>query len=123
MNSVSRNVVSLFNFFILLWLFFALQRFLEFGVNIKYLNAIISVLISAFLTYLVWKKHLNFDSVLKYSGISWLVGFGLGLVYVSIFDPHDGQGIFLSILWTAPIGWLIGITYSTFKVKIAPIEK
>jgi hypothetical protein len=70
------------------------------------------------LTYLVWKQHLNFNAVLKYSAIFWGVGFVLGFVYVLIFDPNEAQGIFLSILWTAPIGWLIGMTYSVFKTKL-----
>lgn len=101
MNSFSKIVVSLFNFFILLWLIFAFQRILEIGIDIKYLNVIISAITSAFLTYLVWKQHLNFGTVFKWSGIFWVVGFVLGLVYVSIFDPNEAQGIFLSILWTA----------------------
>lgn len=117
MSSPSKIIVSLFNFFILLWLLFALQRIIEMGVEVKYFNAGVALLISAILTYRIWKQQLNFDTILKYSGIFWGIGFILGMSYVSIFDPHDGQGIFLSILWTAPIGWLIGLAIAVFKAK------
>jgi hypothetical protein len=119
MNSLSKIIVSIFNFFILLWLLFALQRFMEIGVEVKYLNAGVALLTSAILTYITWKQQLNFDTILKYSGIFWVIGFILGITYVSIFDPHDGQGIFLSILWTSPIGWLLGMTISVFKAKMS----
>jgi hypothetical protein len=119
MNSLSKIIVSIFNFFILIWLLFALQRFIEIGVEVKYLNAGVALLTSAILTYITWKQQLNFNIILKYSGIFWVIGFILGITYVSIFDPHDGQGIFLSILWTAPIGWLLGMTISVFKAKMS----
>ena len=119
MNSSSKIIVTIFNFFILFWLFFAVQRLMEIGVEMKYLNAGIALFISAILTYITWKQQLNFDPILKYSGIFWAIGFILGITYVSIFDPHDGQGIFLSILWTAPVGWLLGMTISVFKTKMS----
>lgn len=117
MDSSSKIIVSIFNFFILLWLLFALQRGMEIGVEVEYLNLSVALLISAILTYITWKQQLNFNTIFLYSGISWVIGFILGITYISIFDPHDGQGIFLSILFTAPIGWILGMTISVLKAK------
>ncbi|MFC2114308.1 hypothetical protein ACFLRI_03065 [Bacteroidota bacterium] len=119
MKYLSKIIVSIFNFFILLWLLFVLQRVMKIGVEVKYLNVGVALLTSAILTYITWKQQLNFNTILKYSGIFWVIGFILGITYISIFDPHDGQGIFLSILWTAPIGWLLGMTISVFKAKMS----
>ena len=118
MNSTSKIIVSIFNFFTFFWLVFALQSVLGIGVEVKYLNSGVSLLISAILTYLIGKQQLNFDPILKYSVISWAIGLILGITYISIFDPHDGQGIFLSILWTGPIAWLLGMSIFVFKAKI-----
>ena len=116
MSSLPKIIVLIFNFFILLWLFFVIQRFAKIGVDIPFLNVSISAIISAVLTYLVWKQHLNFGAVFKYSIIFWAIGLILGLVYIFIFAFKDAQAIFI-IFFTAPIGWLIGITYSVFKQK------
>jgi hypothetical protein len=119
---VPKIFVSFFNFITILWLIFALLNEIEIGSNIKYLQLIISSLISITGTYLIWKQYLYFDKVLEYSVLSWGIGFALGMIFVSIFDPHDGQGVFLSILWTGPIGWLFGISYSIFKAKAEPLK-
>ncbi|MCF8372898.1 MAG: hypothetical protein K9H64_14850 [Bacteroidales bacterium] len=118
MNSASKIIVSLFNFFILLWLLFALQKFMKIGIDIAYLNIIISAFISAILVFFLWKQDVNFKTVLKYSAISWVVGLALGIAFISIYDPGDAQGIFLAILWTAPIGWIIGSTWSILKQNL-----
>ena len=118
MNSSSKIIFIVFNSLILFWLAFALQRILEIGVEVKYLNAGVALLTSAILNYLIWKQQRNFDSVLKYAGIFWGIGFILGITYISIFDPHDGQGIFLSILISGPVGWLLGMIISIFKSKM-----
>ena len=118
MNSTSKIIVSIFNFLTFFWLIFALQSILEIGVEVKYLNSGVSLLISAILTYLIGKKQLDFNPILKYSLISWVIGFILGITYISIFDPNDEQGIFLSILWTGPICWLLGMSIFVFKAKV-----
>jgi len=119
MISTSKIIVSIFTFFFLFWLLFALQGFLEIGVEVKNLNAGVALLISASLTYVIWKQQLNFGTILKYCGIFWVIGFILGITYIFLFDPNEAQGIFLSILWTAPIGWLLGMIISVIKAKMS----
>ena len=118
MNTATKIIVALSNFFILLWLLFALQKFMKIGIDIAYLNIIISAFISAVLVFFLWKQDVNFKTVLKYSAISWGIGFALGMGFISIYDPHDGQGIFLAILWTAPISGIIGSTWSILKQNL-----
>jgi len=117
MNALSKIISAIINFFILFWFFFAIQRIIAIGVEVKYLNAVVALLTSAILTYAIGKQPLNFNVILKYAALFWLIGFILGITYVSIFDPHDGQGIFLAILWTAPVGWLLGMTIAIIKTK------
>ena len=119
MNSSSKIVFTVFNSLFIFWLAFALQRVLGIGVEVRFLNAGGAVLTSAILNYIIWNQHLNFNTVLKYASIFWGIGFFLGIAFVSIFDPHDGQGIFLAILWTGPIGWLLGMSISVFKAKMS----
>lgn len=118
MNSSSKIVFIVFNSLFLFWLAFALQRILEIGVDVSFLNAGVAVLSSAIFNYIIWNQHLNFNTIVKYAVIFWGIGFILGIIYISIYDPNDGQGIFLSILFTGPIGWLLGASISIFKAKM-----
>ena len=118
MNSDSKVLFTIFNSLFLFWLAFLLQRSLEIGVEVRFLNAGVAVLTSAILNYIIWNQRLNFKTVLMYAVIFWGIGFILGITYISIYDPHDAQGIFLSILITGPIGWLLGAVISIFKAKM-----
>ncbi len=119
MNSPSKIIFTVFNSLFLFWLTFALQRVLGIGVEIRFLNAGAAAVTSAILNYLIWNQQLNFNTVLKYALIFWGIGFVSGIVFVSIFDPNDGQGIFLAILWTGPIGWLLGLLISVIIEKMS----
>lgn len=116
MNYTSKLIVSFFNFITFFWLIFYFQLFLEIKVAMKFLSGI-SLMISALLTYLISKKRIDFNPILKYSLISYAIGFILGFIFIAIFDPNEAQGIFLSILWTGPISWLIGMSFFVFKAR------
>ena len=122
MNSSSKIIFTIFNSLFLFWLLFFLQRILVIGVEVRYLNAGVAVFISAILNYLIWNQNLNFNTVLKYALIFWGIGFVLGITYISIYDPHEAQGIFLSIAITGPTGWLLGMSISILKTKISGLR-
>ena len=119
MNTSTKIIASVINFFFLYWFFFSLQSLMVIGVEVKFLNAGVALFAAAILTYIIWRQQLNFNTMLKFSGIFWLIGFILGIAYVSIFDPHEAQGIFLCIFWTAPYGWILGMILSVFRAKRA----
>lgn len=100
-----------------------LQHVIEFGGDLRFLNAGIALVTSSLITYIVYIQKLNFNTILKYTLISWGVGFVLGIVYIAIYDPNEAQGIFLSILITGPISWVLGMTFSVIKGRISLSRK
>ena len=75
------------------------------------------MILSTILTYLIGKKRIDFNPILKYSLISYAIGFILGFIFMAIYDPNEAQGIAVPILWTGPISWLIGMSIFVFKAK------